>query len=93
MALINETIIRTGTEEVAGVNLNYTITKKSGESVSSVQVYIVKNNKMVGNIRIEPEGKLYISFQKDGVTDTSEQLEIISRSLDSAETFFNETVE
>ena len=93
MALINETIIRTGTEEVAGVNLNYTITQKSGESVSSVQVYIEKNNQMVGNIRIEPEGKLYISFQKDGVTDTSEQLEIISRSLDSAETFFNETVE
>lgn len=93
MALINETIIRTGTEEVAGVNLNYTITQKSGESVSSVQVSIVKNNQMVGNIRIEPEGKLYISFQKDGVTDTSEQLEIISRSLDSAETFFNETVE
>lgn len=92
MDLTNDTRNRSGYAEVGGVKLNYTIVQETGKPVESVRADILKNELRIGTVKIESNGRMYISFDKEGITNSTDQIAIISQAITDAAQVFNEKV-
>lgn len=93
MELLNDTRNRSGYAKVAGVDLRYNISQKTGGQVSNVSADVLKNEIKFGGITIERDGRMYISFDKTGiVTAAADQIAIISQAINDAAEVFNEKI-
>lgn len=90
MNLTNDTRNREGFAEVAGVKLRYTIIQETGEQVKNVRADILKNDMRIGSVSVERDGRMYISFDKEGVTSVEDQVAIVTQALQDAAQVFNE---
>ena len=92
MELTNDTINRSGYSEVSGVQLNYTIVQETGKPVESVRADVLKNDLRIGTVKIEKDGRMYISLDKAGITEPLDQIAIISQAINDSAQVFNESV-
>ncbi|WP_293738959.1 hypothetical protein [uncultured Parabacteroides sp.] len=90
MNLTNDTRNREGVAEVAGVKLRYTISQYTGEQVKNVRADILKNDIRIGTVSVERDGRLYISFDKEGITSVEDQVSIVTQVLQDSAQVFNE---
>lgn len=92
MELTNDTRNQSGYAEVSGVKLNYTIVQETGKPVESVRADVLKNDLRIGTVKIEKDGRMYISLDKAGITEPLDQIAIISQAINDSAQVFNESV-
>ena len=92
MELTNDTRNRSGYAEVSGVKLNYTVVQETGKPAESVRADILKNELRIGTVKIEKDGRMYISLDKAGITEPLDQIAIISQAINDSAQVFNELV-
>lgn len=92
MELTNDTRNRSGYAEVSCVKLNYTIVQETGKLAESVRADILKNDLRIGTVKIEKDGRMYISLDKAGITEPLDQIAIISQAINDSAQVFNESV-
>lgn len=81
---------RTGYNDVEDIHVSYEINQTTGSPVSSIRANIERDDKRVGTVTVERDGRLYISLDYANDISFDTKREVLTTILTDVEKVFNE---
>ena len=81
---------RTGYNDVSDVHIGYEINQTTGNPVTSIRANIERDDKRIGTVTVERDGRLYISFDYANDISFDIKRQVLNTVLTDIENVFNE---
>lgn len=84
---------RSGYNDVGDIQIKYDINQETGKPVKSMRATVLKNDRQIGIVTAESDGRLYVSFDYANDIACIVKKEVITAILADVEDVFNELIE